>query len=118
MNRILIVIGVVFTLSMGCATSTEFTKVNPADISANGDAIAVINSNGFAVTFFFHLAQPWDEGSLKHVINKALVKQAKQLGGNKVELLYAGETPKDGLYALTGSVIGVSQAHASGVAIK
>jgi hypothetical protein len=118
MNKILMMIGLVFVIGTGCATSTEFTKVNPADISANGDAIAVMNANGFAVTFFFHLVQPWEEGSLKHVINKALVKQAKQLGGNKVELLDAAESPKNGLYALTGSIMGVSSASASGVAIK
>ena len=109
---------VICAFLMGCATSTQYAKVNPADISANGDAIAVIDSHGCALTFFFHLAQPWEEGTLKHVIKKELVTKAKQLGANKVELLNASETPKNGLYALTGNIIGISAASASGVAIK
>ena len=69
----------IFAFSIGCATSTHYAKVNPADISANGDAIAVIDSHGCALTFFFHLAQPWEEGTLKHVIKKELVIRTKFL---------------------------------------
>ena len=118
MKKLFLILGVTFALGTGCATSTQFTKVNPADISANGDAIAVINAHGCAMTFFFHMVEPWEEGSLKHVVNKALVKQAKQLGANKVQLLNAMETPKNGLFALTGSIAGFSGATAAGVAIK
>ena len=80
-----------FVFSTACATSTQYTKVNPADISANGDAIAVIDAHGCALTFFFHLAQPWEEGTLKHVIIKELVT-GRSNGGNKVELLNANES--------------------------
>ena len=118
MNKILFLMGVIFVLGTGCATSTQYTKVNPADISANGDAIAVMEAHGCALTFFFHLVQPWEEGTLKHVIKKELVKNAKQLGGNKVQLLNASESPKNGLFALTGNIMGISTAQASGVAIK
>ena len=109
---------VLFAFATGCATSTHFTKVNPSDVSANGDAIAVMSSTGCALTFFFHLVEPWEEGSLKHVIKKGLVNQAKQLGANKVQITDAYESPKNGLFALTGGLAGISTASASGVAIK
>ncbi len=118
MKQMIIVLAMAFIFGTGCATSTHFTKVNPSEISANGDAIAVISSTGCALTFFFHLVEPWEEGTLKHVINKGLVNQAKQLGANKVQITNASETPKNGLFALTGSIVGISGAEAAGVAIK
>ena len=118
MKQLVIAMAMTFVFGTGCATSTQFTKVNPSEISANGDAIAVISSYGCAMTFFFHLVEPWEEGTLKHVINKGLVNQAKQLGANKVQITNADETPKNGLFALTGSIVGLSAAQASGVAIK
>jgi hypothetical protein len=58
------------------------------------------------------------KSDLDTVVNKMLVAEAKAMGATKVELKTAKTTPRDGLYALTGLIIGVTSSSAVGVAVK
>jgi hypothetical protein len=106
-------------LSSAC-TSVESTKVDAATISTdnNTEAVAVVQCAAIGLTAIFHLVTI-TEASLDTVINKMLVAEAKALGGNKVQLLTVGETPKGGLlFALAGGIISLPPAIATGIAVK
>jgi len=103
--------------------SVESTKVDPATIASNGEAVAVVQCVALGLTAIFHFVTI-TEASLDTVINKMLVAEAKALGGNKVQLLMAGETPKGGLlFKLTGGLVSYIAgappgAGAVGIAVK
>jgi hypothetical protein len=113
-------------LSSAC-TSVESTKVDAATISTdNGtEAVAVVQCAAIGLTAIFHLVTI-TEASLDTVINKMLVAEAKALGGNKVQLLTVGESPKGGLlFRLATSAMGpipfilsTPLAGAMGIAVK
>ena len=58
------------------------------------------------------------QSDLDTVVNKLLVAEAKAMGGNKIQLLGAGTTPRHGIFALTGLIIGFPMSQATGVAVK
>jgi len=98
--------------------SVESTKVDPATIASNGEAVAVVQCVALGLTAIFHFVTI-TEASLDTVINKMLVAEAKALGGTKVQLLMAGETPKGGLlFKLAGGIINLPPAGAVGIAVK
>ena len=104
---------------MGSACqSVESTKVDPATIASNGEAVAVVQCVALGLTAIFHFVTI-TEASLDTVINKMLVAEAKALGGNKGQLLTAMETPKGGLlFKLAGGIINLPPAAAVGIAVK
>ncbi len=105
-------------LAGSACQSVESTKVDPATIASNGDAVAVIQCTALGLTAIFHFITI-TEASLDTVINKMLIAEAKALGGNKVQLLTAFEQPKGGLiFHLTGGIIALPIAVASGIAVK
>jgi hypothetical protein len=103
--------------------SVESTRVDNATIASNGDAVAVVQCSALGLTALFHFVTI-TEASLDTVINKMLVAEAKALGGNKVQLLSASETPKGGiLYRLPGGILSYfaglpPSAQATGIAVK
>ena len=98
--------------------SVESTKVDPATIASNGEAVAVVQCVALGLTAIFHFVTI-TEASLDVVINKMLVAEAKALGGNKVQLLGAMETPKGGLlFKLMGGIVMLPPAAAVGIAVK
>ena len=113
------IVGIVAAIALAstACTSIESAKVNASDIAANGDAVAVIQANALGLSALFHIVMI-TAADMDLVVNKLLVAEAKAMGGNKVQLLGAAETPKSGLYALGGSIIGVPMASASGIAVK
>ena len=105
------------TLLLGC-TSVSSTVVSGQDLVAqSGEPVAVIQANALGLTALFHMVD-LVKSDLDTVVNKMLVAEAKAMGATKVELKEARTTPRDGLYALTGLIIGVTSSSAVGVAVK
>ena len=103
-------------LAVGC-TSVETATVAGNEIAANGDAMAVVQADAIGITAIFHMVD-LVQSDLDTVINKLLVAEAKAMGGSRVDLLQAGTTPRHGIYALTGLIIGFPMSHAVGVVVQ
>ena len=105
------------TSLLGC-TSVSSTVVASQDLVVqSGEPVAVIQANALGLTALFHMVD-LVKSDLDTVVNKMLVAEAKAMGATKVELKTAKTTPRDGLYALTGLIIGVTSSSAVGVAVK
>ena len=117
MKKILAALVATLALSFSACQSVESAKVDPANIASNGEAVAVIQGTALGLTAIFHFVTI-TEASIDTVVNKMLVAEAKAMGGNKVELLYAFEQPKGGLFHLTGNIVAIPVAIAAGVAVK
>lgn len=118
MKKFLAAIVASVALMTTACQSVESTKVDPATIASNGEAVAVVQCVALGLTAIFHFVTI-TEASLDTVINKMLVAEAKALGGNKVQLLTAFETPKGGLlFKLAGGIINIPPAEATGIAVK
>lgn len=102
-------------------SSIESTKVDGSTIASNGEAIAVIQATNLGLTLVFNFVTVF-ESTLDTSVNKLLVTEAKALGGNRVELMYAWEYPKGGLFQWFGptllNVVNVSPTVAAGIAVK
>lgn len=116
-NFLAAIVASVALMTTACQ-SVESTKVDPATIASNGEAVAVVQCVALGLTAIFHFVTI-TEASLDTVINKMLVAEAKALGGNKVQLLAAMETPKGGLlFKLAGGILMLPPAAAVGIAVK
>lgn len=98
-------------------TSVESATVSSADIASNGEAVAVIQTSSMGFTAILHIFDIV-QSDLEVVVNKLLVAEAKGMGANKVELKSFGTTPRHGIFALTGLILGFPMSSASGVAVK
>jgi hypothetical protein len=104
--------------SLVACTSVETAVVSGNEIAAKGgEPIAVVQANALGLTAIFHIVD-LVQSDLDTVVNKLLVAEAKAMGGKRVELLTAGTTPRHGIYALTGGIIGVPMSHTTGVVVK
>ena len=101
---------------VGC-TSVESATVSGNEIAANGEAVAVVQANAIGLSAIFHIVDIV-QADLDTVVNKLLVSEAKAMGASKVDLLSASTTPRGGIFALAGFIIGFPGAQASGVAVK
>lgn len=101
---------------VGC-TSVETATVSGSEIAANGEAVAVVQATALGLTAIFHMVD-LVQSDLDTVVNKLLVAEAKAMGASKIDLKGAGTTPRNGIFALFGGVIGVTQSGAMGVAVK
>ena len=118
MKKFLAAVVASVALMTGACSSVEAAKVDPATIASNGEAVAVVQCVTLGLTLIFHFVTI-SEASLDTVVNKMLVAEAKALGGNKVQLLMAGEQPKQGLiFRLMGGIVGIPGAGATGIAVK
>jgi hypothetical protein len=105
--------------SLAACTSVEATQV-PGDAlttAGGGTPIAVIQAKALGLTALFHMVD-LVQSDLDTVVNKLLVSEAKAMGATKVDLKTASTTPRHGLYALTGLIIGITSSTAVGVAVK
>lgn len=112
-----LVLSAVAASSMVACTSVESAVVSGTEIASNGEAVAVVQANALGLTAIFHIVDIV-QSDLDTVINKLLIAEAKAMGASKVELLTAGTTARHGIYALTGTIIGVTSSGAVGVAVK
>ncbi|MBF5041738.1 hypothetical protein FGE12_05000 [Aggregicoccus sp. 17bor-14] len=105
-------------LALCACTSVEVTTVKADDLTAqSGAPKAVIQANALGLTALFHMVD-LVPSNLDIVVNKMLVAEAKAMGAKKVELKSAHTTPRHGLYALTGFIIGFTSSSAVGVAVE
>lgn len=123
MKKLLAAVVASVALMTTACQSVESTKVDPATIASNGEAVAVIQCTALGLSAIFHFVTI-TEASLDTVINKMLVAEAKALGGNKVQLLTAFENPHGGLlFKLSGGIVSYIAgappvASATGIAVK
>ena len=118
MKKLLTATVVAIALMGASCQSVESTKVDPATIANNENAVAVVQCVALGLTAIFHFVTI-SEASLDTVINKMLVAEAKALGGTKVHLLAAMEMPKGGLlFRLAGGLLMLPPAAAVGIAVK
>ncbi len=101
---------------IGC-TSVETATVSSAEIAANGEAVAVVQANAIGISAIFHMVD-LVQSDLDTVVNKLLVAEAKAMGAAKVDLKGAQTTPRHGIFALFGGIIGFPMSGAMGVAVK
>lgn len=101
---------------VGC-TSVESAVVSGSEIAANGEAVAVIQGSALGLTAIFHIIDIV-QSDLDTVVNRLLITEAKAMGASKVDLKSANTTPRHGIYALFGTIIGVTSSSATGVAVK
>ena len=112
------ILSAVAATSLVACTSVESAVVSGAEIAANGgEAVAVVQANALGLTAIFHIVD-LVQSDLDTVVNKLLVAEAKAMGASKLDLKGAGTTPRHGLYALAGGIIGVTQSSAMGIAVK
>ena len=112
------ILSAVAATSLVACTSVESAVVSGAEIAANGgEAVAAVQANALGLTAIFHIAE-LVQSDLDTVVNKLLVAEAKAMGASKLDLKGAGPTPRHGLFALMGGIIGVTQSSAMGVAVK
>jgi hypothetical protein len=103
--------------AVGC-TSVESATVAGNEVVANGgEAVAVIQANSIGITLIFHIIDIVTS-DLDQVVNKLLVAEAKAMGASKIDLKGAGTTPRHGIFALTGNLIGFPTSAAMGIAVK
>ena len=118
MKKFLIAVAASVALMTSACASVHSAKVDPATIASQGEAVAVVQCVTLGFTLIFHFVTI-GEASLDIVVNKMLVAESKALGGNKVQLLWAMEQPKDGLmWHLMGGIANFPVAGAAGIAVK
>ena len=101
---------------VGC-TSVESAVVSGSEIAANGEAVAVIQGSSLGLTAIFHIIDIV-QSDLDTVVNKLLISEAKAMGASRIDLKSASTTPRHGIFALLGTIIGVTSSSATGVAVK
>jgi len=112
------ILSAVAASSLVACTSVETAVVSGAEISASGgEAVAVVQANALGLTAIFHIVD-LVQSDLDTVVNKLLVAEAKAMGASKVDLKGAGTTPRHGIFALAGGIIGVTSSSAMGIAVK
>jgi hypothetical protein len=112
------ILSAVAASSLVACTSVESAVVSGAEVSANGgEAVAVVQANSLGLTAIFHIVD-LVQSDLDTVVNKLLVAEAKAMGASKVDLKGAGTTPRHGIFALAGGIIGVTSSSAMGIAVK
>ena len=112
------ILSAVAASSLVACTSVESAVVSGAEIAANGgEAVAVVQANALGLTAIFHIVD-LVQSDLDTVVNKLLVAEAKAMGASKVDLKSAGTTPRHGIFALFGTIIGITSSSATGVAVK
>jgi hypothetical protein len=102
---------------VGC-TSVESATVSSSEIVASGgEAVAVIQASAIGLSAIFHIVDIVT-ADLDVAVNKLLVAEAKAMGATKVDLKGAATTPKHGIFALFGNIIGFPTSAAMGIAVK
>ena len=111
-------LGLALAAAVSGCTSVESATVASNEVAANGgEAVAVVQANSIGFTLIFHIVDIVSS-DLDQVVNKLLVAEAKAMGASKVDLKGASTTPRHGIFALTGGIVGFPMSSAVGVAVK
>ncbi len=111
-------LAVVLAAAVSGCTSVESATVASNEVVGNGgEAVAVIQATSMGWTLIFHIVDIVTS-DLDQVVNKLLVGEAKAMGASKVDLKGASTTPRHGIFALMGNLMGFPMSSAVGVAVK
>jgi hypothetical protein len=110
-------LALIAALGLAACTSVETATVSGNEVAAHGEAVAVVQASAIGITAIFHIVD-LVQSDLDTVVNKLLVAEAKAMGANKIDLKYAETTPRHGIFALTGTIIGFPTSRAVGLAVK
>ncbi len=104
--------------SVSACTSIESATVAGNEVVANGgEAIAVMQASSLGLTFIFHLIDAVSS-DLDQIVNKLLVGEAKAMGASKIDLKGASTTPRHGIFALAGFIVGFPTSSGTAIAVK
>jgi hypothetical protein len=118
MKKLLLVTLAAVSCGLFACTSVETATVSGAEVVANGgEAVAVAQAESIGITAIFHIVDIV-ASDLDQVVNKLLVSEAKAMGGSKVDLKGAHTTPRHGIFALAGGIIGITGSGAMGIVVK
>jgi len=110
-------IAAVAALGILACTSVETATVSGNEVAANGEAVAVVQAVSLGISAIFHIVDIVPS-NLDQIVNKLLVAEAKSMGANKIDLKGSMTTPRHGIFALAGGIIGFPMSFGSGVAVK
>ena len=111
-------LAVVAASSLIACTSVETATVSASEVATNGgEAVAVIQGTALGITAIFHIVEIV-QSDLDTAVNKLVIAEAKAMGASRVDLNGATTTPRHGIFALSGGIIGFPLAMATGVAVK
>jgi len=101
----------------GCTSVESATVASNEVVASGGEAVAVIQANSIGITLIFHIIDIV-ASDLDQIVNKLLVAEAKAMGASKIDLKYASTTPRHGIFALAGNIIGITMSGGMGIAVK
>jgi hypothetical protein len=111
-------LAVLVASSLVACTSVDTATVSSNEVVTNGgDAVAVVNGTAIGITLLFHIVDIVG-ADLDTAVNRLVIQEAKAMGASRVDVKFAWTTPRHGIFALAGGIIGFPMAHAQGVAVK
>ena len=104
--------------SLLACTSVETATVSASEVVTNGgEAVAVVQGTSVGITLIFHIVEIV-QSDLDTAVNKLVIAEAKAMGASRVDLKSAMTTPRHGIFALGGGIIGFPMAMSTGIAVK
>lgn len=111
-------IAVLAATSLVACTSVETATVSASEVATTGgEAVAVVQGTSVGLTFILYLVEVV-QSDLDTAVNKLVIAEAKAMGASRVDLKSAMTTPRHGIFALTGLIVGFPLSQATGVAVK
>lgn len=112
------ILAVLAASSLAACTSVETATVSANEMATNGgEAVAVVQGTSIGISALVYIVDIV-QSDLDTAVNKLLIAEAKAMGANRVDLKSAWTTPRHGIFALTGLILGFPIAQATGVAVK
>lgn len=113
-----LILSLALAIGVSACTSVESATVAGNEVVANGgEAVAVIQANSIGLTFIFHIIDVVSS-DLDQIVNKLLVAEAKAMGASKIDLKGAATTPRHGIFALAGNIVGFPMSGGTAIAVK
>jgi hypothetical protein len=113
-----LILAVALAAGLSACSSIESATVAGNDVVGNGgEAVAVIQASSIGFTVIFHIVDIVSS-DLDQVVNKLLVTEAKQMGAKKIDLKGASTTPRHGIFALAGFIVGFPMSTGTAIAVK
>lgn len=106
------------SFALAACTSVETVRVSSNEIVATGgEAVALVQADALGLSAIFYLFD-FVQADLDVVVNKLLVSEAKAMGADRMDLRTARQNPRHGIFAISGGILGLTYAHAVGVAVR
>lgn len=117
-KNLVLALALTLGVALPACTSIESATVAGNEVVANGgEAIAVMQANSIGFTLIFHIIDAVSS-DLDQIVNKLLVAEAKLMGASRIDLKSASTTPRHGIFALAGFIIGFPTSSGTAIAVK